>query len=265
MSITFGILMFMIMSLLICDFSSVLLDVRDKNIIFSKPVSNKTLGMAKTIHIFIYMFFITISFSAIGLITAFIKHGILFFMIFLLEIILMDLLIVVLTALLYLLILKFFDGEKLKDIINYVQIFLSIAITVGYQLIGKSFNFLHFKAVFAPKWWQFFVIPTWFGAPFELILHGSHNRSLIILSILLIIVPIISIIIYIKLIPSFERNLQKLNNNNIKGKKESKKFTRILSNLVCFDKEGIFFRFAYDMFKSERDFKLKAYPSLVFH
>ena len=107
MSFVFGILMFMIMTSLISDFSSVLLDIRDKNIIFSKPVNSKTLSMAKIIHVLTYMFFITVSLSGAGLVAALVRHGILFFLIFLLEIILMDLFIVVLTALLYLIILKF--------------------------------------------------------------------------------------------------------------------------------------------------------------
>lgn len=85
MSFVFGILMFMLMTSLISDFSSVLLDIRDKNIIYSKPVDNKTLNTAKIIHIFIYMFLITISISGIALVMALIKQGLLFFLIFLLK------------------------------------------------------------------------------------------------------------------------------------------------------------------------------------
>lgn len=265
MSFVFGILMFMIMTSLISDFSSVLLDIRDKNIIGSKPVNSKTLSMAKTIHVLIYMFFITISISGLALITSLITNGILFFIIFLFETILMDLFIVVITALLYLFILKFFDGEKLKNMINYIQIILSITIAVGYQLIGRLFNFVNLNVIFTPKWWQYFIVPMWFGAPFEMLLHRNYNIYFIIFSILAIVVPMISIIIYIKLIPVFERNLQKLNNNSKKTKEENKKFLNILSKIICANKqERIFFRFASDMMKNEREFKLKVYPSLGF-
>jgi hypothetical protein len=177
----------------------------------------------------------------------------------------MDLFIVVITALLYLLILKFFDGEKLKDIINYVQIVLSIAITIGYQLIGRLFDFAHLNMVFTPKWWQYFIIPMWFGAPFELILHGNHNVYFIIFSILVILMPVASIIIYIKLIPTFEKNLQKLNNNSAKNQKGNIKIFNRLLNVICLNKEErIFFRFASNMMKNEREFKLKVYPSVGF-
>lgn len=264
MSFVFGILMFMLMTSLISDFSSVLLDIRDKNIIFSKPVKSKTLSMAKFIHILIYMITITFCLAGIPLIAALIRHGIIFFILFLLEIILVDLFIVVITALLYLLILRFFDGEKLKDIINYVQIILTITITIGYQLIGKLFSFVNLNIVFTPKWWQYFIIPMWFGAPFELILHRNYNLYIILFSMLAIIVPIISIAVYLKLIPSFERNLQKLN-NNVETKKVNSKLIRDISSIICSSKlEKAFFRFSYDMMKNERQFKLKVYPSLGF-
>lgn len=265
MSFVFGILMFMIMTSLISDFSSVLLDIRDKNIIFSKPVSSKTLSMAKIIHVLTYMFFITFSLSGPGLVAALVRHGLLFFIIFLLELILMDLFIVILTALLYLIILKFFDGEKLKDIINYVQIVLSITISVGYQFLGRLFNFAHLNVVFSPKWWQYFIIPIWFGAPFEVMLRGSYNIYFIIFSILAVVVPMISIIAYIKLIPTFERNLQKLNNNSEKNKKGNISFLDKILKFICLSmEERIFFKFASNMMRNEREFKLKVYPSLGF-
>ena len=198
MSFLFGILMFMMMTILISDFSSVLLDLKDKNIILSKPVNGKTLSLAKTIHITIYMFYITFSFTAPALLVSLYKHGFLFFTIFLLEIILMDLLIVALTALLYLLILKFFDGEKLKDIINYVQILLTIALSIGYQLIGRLFDFSDIMNInFVPKWWQCLIPSVWFGGPFELILNNNHGSHIILFSALALIIPVLSIILYI--------------------------------------------------------------------
>ncbi|WHH59285.1 hypothetical protein [Petroclostridium sp. X23] len=265
MSFVFGILMFMITTTLISDFSSVLLDVRDKNIILTKPVKSITLSLAKIIHVFIYMFFITVSLSGAALVTALIRHGFLFFMLFIAEVILMDLLIVVLTALLYLIVLKFFDGEKLKDIINYIQIGLSIAITIGYQLIGRLFSFIDIDVVFQPKWWQFIILPVWFGAPFELLFHNDQRIYMIAFSTLAFMIPIIAIMIYVKLIPSFERNLQKLNNNAGGSVKENNKLWDTLAKVICFNQqERVFLKFASKMMKNEREFKLKVYPSLGF-
>ncbi len=265
MSFVFGFLIFLLMTTLISDFSSVFLDIRDKNIIFSKPVRNITLSAAKFIHILIYMVSITFSLSAIGLTASLISHGVLFFLIFLIEIIFIDIFVVVLSALIYLFILRFFDGEKLKDIINYVQIILTMTITIGYQFIGRIFNIVGYKVVYVPKWWQYFIIPMWFSAPFELINNGNTKIYFVILTALAIAIPIIAIIIYIKLLPTFERNLQKLNNNYSKNKNENHKFINVISKIICSTKvEKVFFEFCCDMMKNERNFKLKVYPSLGF-
>lgn len=264
MSFLFGILMFMMMTVLISDFSSVLLDLRDKDIILSKPVDGKTLSAAKTVHIMIYMFFITFSFTGPSLIVSLFRNGFLFFIIFLLSIVLMDLLIVALTALLYLLILKFFDGEKLKDIINYVQIALSITLSVGYQLIGRLFDFSDIMNIgFVPKWWQYLLPSMWFGGIFDLLFNKNYDFHIILFSTLALVVPILAIAIYVKLTPTFEDNLQKLNNSSGVVKAKNKGFNYYLSQLACRTREEkTFFRFATNMMKKERDFKLKVYPSL---
>lgn len=264
MNIIFGILMFMLMTSLISDFSSVLLDVRDKEIILSKPVNSRTLNMAKILHIFIYIFLITMAITGPSLIAALIKRGFLFFAIYLLEIILLDLFVIVLTAMLYLLILRFFDGEKLKDIINYVQIGLTITITIGYQFVARMFQFVDLDNVeYIHSTWKYFVPTIWFSAPFEIFLNGNRENYLVVYSILMIVVPISSLILYIKLIPKFENSLQKLNSASGKAKDKSA-FTIAMSKLFCRTKvEKSFYRFTTNMIRNERDFKLRVYPQLA--
>lgn len=265
MSLLFGIFMFMTLTALISDFSSVLLDIRDRNILGTKPVSRKTISMAKTVHVFIYMVFLTGAIGIIPLIVGLAKHGVLFFLIFLLALILMDLLVVVLTATLYLAVLRFFDGEKLKDMINYVQIGFTIAITIGYQLLIRLFDIVNLDVVFQPKWWQIFVVPVWFGAPFEVLLQGNRDPFYVGFTLLAIIVPVLAILVYIKLMPSLERNLQKLADPGERSNKGDRGWKRFISGLLPVGpQEKAFFRFAWTMIGNERDFKLKVYPSLGF-
>lgn len=265
MSIVFGILMFMITTSMISDFSSVLLDIRDKSVLHTRPVHRKTIAMAKTVHIVIYLFFLTASITAAPLSAALFRHGIGFFLLFLANIVLADALIVALTALMYLVILKFFDGEKLKDFINFVQIGLSIAITVGYQLIGRAFNLADLHIVFVPKWWHALILPVWFAAPFEWLLHGRFDWPFIAFTMLAFLVPVLSILAYVRLMPSFERYLQKLSDNSANGGKEHDRWTDRLALVICRSMtEQAFFRFASRMMRNEREFKLKVYPTLGF-
>jgi len=265
MSLTFGILMFIVMTSLISDFSSVLLDIRDRNILATKPVNRRTLAMAKALHIFIYLCLLTGAIAVIPLAAGLIKHGILFFLIFVVELIFMDLLIVALTALIYLTVLKFFDGEKLKDIINYVQIGLTVSMTLGYQVLVRMFDFVNIDVAFQPKWYQIFIIPVWFAAPFESLIHRNGNLIFTVFSILGLVIPILAFMVYIWLMPSMERHLQKLADPGGRPTKGKGKLPYWLSRIFCSgSQEQAFFRLAWSLMGNEREFKLKVYPMLGF-
>ncbi|WP_280770411.1 hypothetical protein [Salipaludibacillus daqingensis] len=258
MSLVYGVLMFLLMTSMISDFSQVLLDIRDKNILNTKPVDKRTVNAAKIVHVSIYMFILTGTITGIPLLVSLIAREIPFFLVFLGQIILIDLFIVVVTALLYILILKFFDGEKLKDIINYVQIALSLSIVIGYQLVIRSFEFLELDFSFAAQWWQVFLPPVWYGALFEVLLGQSRDGYLLLFSVLAVIIPFLSIYIYVKSIPSFERNLEKLAHQ---GAAKKTKRDRIGPWVCSTKEERLFYNFAKKMMKNERQFKLKVYPS----
>ncbi|WP_245183474.1 hypothetical protein [Lentibacillus salicampi] len=265
MSLLFGITMFFLMTSMISDFTSVLLDVRDKNIIGTKPVSKKTISAAKMVHVGMYIALLAGAFVAVPFIVMMFAKGILFSLLFLAFLILNLIFIIALTALIYIFTLQIFNGELLKDIINYVQILLSVGIVVGYQLLARSFEVIDLTVSYTFSWWHVFIPPIWSGAPFELLLRQNMSSGVIFLSLLALVVPIISIIVYARLMPSFERNLEKLLNESGKSRKKLFKMEHIWSRLVCFSQEErVFFQFASAMMKKERDFKLKVYPSLGF-
>lgn len=265
MSISYAMIIFLIMTSLISDFSSVLLDVRDRSILSTKPISTKTINAAKFMHIFIYLTYLTVALTAIPLAVSLIKQGLAFFILTVFEIFLINLFIVALTAILYMMILRFFDGEKLKDMINYVQIGLSLMLMIGYQVLIRSFEFVNLDMTVVFHWWSIFLIPMWFAAPYELLLNGNQSLMTIVFCLLAIIIPIISIWLYIKLVPTFERNLQKLLNTSKSKKERKNRLKAFLLNIICgTNEERAFYRFASLMMKQEREFKLKVYPSLGF-
>lgn len=269
MSFVFGLILFIVLTTMIGDFSSVLLDVRDKNLLASKPIDMKTINAAKIMHILIYIFKITAALSALTLIAGSIKFGILFGLLFLISLILISLFVIFLSSLLYSLILRFFDGEKLKDMINYFQIILSFFMIIGYQLIGDMFKIVDKSLNFVPSWWVYLMPPAWFSAPFEMFLGGNYSIPYIILSILAVLVPLVSLLIHFKfVIPNFEKNLSKLNNSTGIQKKSTKvalKLQNITRNLLCKNQtEKSFYTFTQKMASRERGIKLRLYPSLGF-
>lgn len=68
------------MTSMISDFSSVLLDVRDRSILSTKPIATKTVNAAKFMHIFIYLAYLTIALTTIPLLVGLFTQGIIFFL-----------------------------------------------------------------------------------------------------------------------------------------------------------------------------------------
>ncbi len=263
MAVYFGFFMFVIGSSFIADFAYVLLDVRDKNILGITGVSSKTINAAKITNILIYMTKLSLAYGGVGILVS-LRYGILFTIVFILEIILINLFMILITAFIYYLVLKFFNGEKLKDIINVVQIFLTVGIMIMYQLVGRLFDILDVGSRFTiTSWWQGFIAPLWFAAPLEIIESRVIDKTLIIFTVLAILAPILSILIYFKIAKKFEDYIQKLNDNTYKGK-DRIPFSFKIGNLVCRSStEKSFFNFTVNIIKSERNFKLKTYPNIA--
>jgi hypothetical protein len=65
------------------------------------------------------------------------------------------------------------------------------------------------------------------------------------------------------MMPAFERNLQKLTNNSGGSKRIEKNWKKWMIRIICRSKEErVFYRFANNMMRNEREFRLKVYPSL---
>lgn len=268
MNIVMSMILFMIMTTMVSDFSAVLLDIREKTILLTKPIDSKTLNTAKLIHIISYLFSITMAISGVALIVSGVRYGVLFSLLFFFEIILICSFLILFTALFYYVIMTIYSGEKLKDIINYFQILLTVCMTLMYQFTGRIFNLANISVEMTPHLWHYFLPSAWFSAPFMILMKHDFSSYYISLSIIGVVVPIITIVIYVKSVaPRFERNLEKLNSSDKPAKisKRKEAFNGFIANILCRKPlEKTFFNFTLDMLKNERKLKLRIYPSLGF-
>ncbi len=62
------------------------------------------------------------------------RFGVLFIPLMLASLFLLCLLVVALASLLYTAALKYFDGEKLKDMINALQVIIMVGMNIGFGL-----------------------------------------------------------------------------------------------------------------------------------
>lgn len=262
MATYFAMFMFFISTNFMSDFSSVILDVKDKSILATRGIDLKTLNASKITHVMIYMLKISIALSGFSLIAS-LKYGLLFSLVFLIEIFLINIFMLMFSGLIYLLLLKLFNGSKLKDAITIIQIGVTVSFSLAYIIVmNLSTSINLFKSIHLGKL-IYFLPPFWFASLLEIIATKNINKTLLILSFLALVIPLISALIYIKLTPVFEKNLQKLNNES--SNKNIKKYKPLikLSKIICKDKEErIFFNFFSRIIRVDRDFKATVYTTI---
>ena len=257
-----GAFFFMTTMYLISDFSFVLLDTKDKNILMTKPLDSKTVSLSKVLHILIYMFRLNAFIAGPSMIAMVVSNGYMVIPIFLLEILLMDLLIFLVTAFIYLLVLRFFDGELLRNIINVIQILLTILVTVGYQIAVRMIDFTSLQDTGYVFRTIHYINPIlWFGAPFEIVFHGGESY-LYVFTALIIAVPVVSFVFYLSLSKKMESLLLKLEGEG--SERHSKhRIEKLVGKIISRNKVSKqSFHFSNAMFRSDRSLKLKIYPAL---
>lgn len=270
MNMVYGMILFMLVSTLISDFSAVLLDVNEKNILLPKPIDKKTFAIAKMIHILLYLTVLSAVLGGAVLVAGTINYGLLFPVIYIVQLFFLLGFAIFVTSILYFLVLKFFDGEKLKDIINYCQIGFTIVLAVSYQFIGRAFDFIDFEVAYNPRWWSFLIPPAWFSAPYAYLIEGHRESVYLYLTLIGIMASVILLVVYSKKIaPYFESNLAKMSNNSekfdtVKVEKKLRLTKKIAGILSVNKEERAFYLFTKQMISKERQLKLKLLPALAF-
>lgn len=258
---------FMVMYM-ISDFSSVLLDVRDKNIIMTKPVDNKTMNAARILHIAYYMILLFLALNLASIAIGVVKHGALFLVSYMVMMVFLCFFIIFLTTILYSVLLNRFNGEKLKDIINAFQIVLSVVTIIAYQLMGRVFEFAEATMTLNIdiKWWTYLLPPAWFGGLFKVIVEQDFSAHFVAMAMLSIIVPIILGAFLIKTVmPKFESYLSKLqiedgvfvDKHTIGARLKERIYQSISKDHV----ERAFIRFTDYNLSRDRRLKLVIYPN----
>lgn len=258
-------LFFMVMYM-VSDFSGVLLDVRDKNIIMIKPVNQQTMNAARIIHIVYYMIAMFLALNLMSIVIGTGVYGPKILLAFLVMMIALSFLIVIITTILYSSLLERFSGEKLKDIINIFQIVLSIATILAYQLAARIFEFVDFQLTINVKWWTYLIPPAWYAGLFKVIVEGSSDPSYIIMAVTGLVVPILSGMVLIKWIfPKFESYLMKLQIEDgifISKNNLGSKLKVMMFNIFSKDHtELAFIKFSDSNLSRDRKLKLMIYPN----
>lgn len=193
MTIVHAFIMTMLSLSLVADFSSVLLDTTDNAILQPRPVSGRTIILARIAHILVYLGSLTLALSAASLVVGTVKWGGLFPPVFALTLVCSVGLVVCVVTLFYLAAMRFTTGERLRDLIMYVQIAMSIMVVVGYQLVPRLIDMNALKHLrIDDRAWIYACPAVWMAAPTDL-LAGRVGSVQLILTALCVGVPAIGL------------------------------------------------------------------------
>jgi len=125
---------------LVTDFSNILVDGRHKHILLPRPVSGRTLALARMLHVFVYLFRNVFPMALPGWIVAGILLGWKAAIIFPVALMLLTFLALFLVNGIYLLLLTLTSAERFKAVINWVQIGVSVLFFSSYYLLPRAID-----------------------------------------------------------------------------------------------------------------------------
>ncbi len=274
MIFTHAYIIFMMAMILITDFSSVLLDTTDNQVIMPRPVSSKTLFMARLIHILLYLLQFTFAIAAGSWLFTFIKYGMFPGLVLILTTLLAVLLAVFLTYFLYLAILHISNEQRVREIITYFQIFMMVFFTLGLQLFPRLLNVIDIKQAVDLKGYMYTLPPVWMALTVDAFRLMQFDKLHIVMMLLSCLVPPAGFWILFKyLAPGFANRLIALQgtSNKVKskddniGKIERGSLSDRISSIACSTQvEKGAFGFTWKITGRDRNFRMQFYPGLAY-
>ncbi|MHC1702593.1 MAG: hypothetical protein AB9846_01675 [Tenuifilaceae bacterium] len=266
LTICFAIIMVMLGSSVITEFSSVLFDHRDNQILLVRPISNRTLLLARLLHIQVYIGFMAVALAAISSIVIIVKYGVLPFFAFWIAVGLCAWITLLITTFFYMALSKIVSGERFKDMISYLQIFMAIIVFGGYQFLPRIMESDALKqSTMNIHWWTYLIPPAWLAGFVELFNSKSFGIELIGLSILAVFVSVAGAIFLVRYLSGgfatvlSEGAAEKVESEKI-DVKEKTRFSPL--RLFCVSEiEQMGWKLAMSITKRDRKFKQSVYPS----
>ncbi len=199
LTIYFSFYVTILASILIADFTSVLIDIRDNFIILPKPVNDKTFVVSRLLHIFIHVCKLVIPMILPAIVFILINRGITGITAFIFVILMVTLFTIFLINACYILILKITTPSKFQTIISYIQIAFAIVFFACYQLVPRLIDTAALSQYELSEHANIIFLPTyWFAGAWQQLYSWNSTLQLWIYLVLTIFVPLLSIWIVIK-------------------------------------------------------------------
>ncbi len=273
LTIYFSFYITFLASILIADFTSVLIDVRDTYIILPKPVTDRTVVLSRLLHIFIHICKTALPMCLPGAVYFTYTYNALVLLVFLLMVGMAILFTIFLINACYIFILKITTPQKFQNIISYIQIVFAVFFYACYQIVPRvatrfsGFDITRYKS--APLFPSY-----WFAAAVSQAWQPVNSLQVWLCVLLSLIAPLLSLWVVIKYFaPSFNQKLALISAGTTEaGGGDSKLvpqakgisgYSKFMAQL--FTKKGAeraAFIFTWQLMIRSRDFKMKVYPAI---
>lgn len=266
LTICFSIIMVMIGSTIITEFSTVLFDHRDNQILLVRPISDRTLLLARLLHIQVYVGFMALALSAVSSLVIAYKHGGLVFLAFLIAVGLCAWITLLITSFFYMALSKIISGERFKDMIAYLQIFMAIVIFGGYQFLPRILESDALaNSAMRIHWWTYLIPPMWLSGFVDLFSFKTFSLEIIALAIIALIMSIAGAVFFVRKLSSNFGSLlsdgaAETVESDAKFETRRNRFSPL--RLFCISElERVGWKLAMSISKRDRKFKQAVYPS----
>ncbi|WP_020598519.1 hypothetical protein [Spirosoma panaciterrae] len=274
LTLQFSYIMALCAMTLISDFSSVILDSSDNQIILPRPVSSRTLWLARVVHITSYLFAITLSLTVVSIFILASRFGAASALLFLLLSLLSAVLMVFLTNIFYLVLMKFTSEEKLREVINYFQIVMAILFYGSYQVLPRLIGSERLVSEpLAHQGWHYLVPPMWMAGATETFIQPVFDQTHLIFLVLALITPFAGLWFMNRFLTT--DFTQKISSIDQDGRTTPSTLTsasahrqnwveQVADWFTGNSLERAAFAFTWRITSRDRKFKLKTYPQLGF-
>lgn len=194
---------------LITDLSHVLLDTKEKYIVQTRPVTDRTLLLARLLHLFSYLLRTALPMSLGGWGMAIYFSGIKGALWFPVTMLLLLLMVVFVVNLFYIALLRFVKPSRFNTLLSYFQIGFAIILFASYQFLPRLFGTARLEAFDLSQYGIVRIFPAywlaatwgWMGVPVRL--SGGTGLGLLAFAL-----PLVCLIVLVRVLaPQFSRRL----------------------------------------------------------
>lgn len=274
MTVYYGLFLFLLTFSLVSDFSTALVDTRDKAVVLPRPVNDRTLLLSRLLHIFLYLFRTVVPMMLPGWIVAGIIYGwkaALFFPVPMLCTVLLSLFFVMG---LYLVLLRFTKPGKFKEVLGYFQIAFSIILFASVYLLPRFMERQNMEAFhiaqhpgiqWSPSFWLA-AMWSWLGYP-------APFPNTLWLGLMAFFLPLLCLWITARyLAPQFSRKIASIDGvepeenpgAKVVKQKKGKLYLRLASFFNRSEAANAGFRMTWIQTGRSRAFRMRVYPALAY-